>query len=345
MPSAPRSVPPAVLVVGECLVDLAPAPAAAAPAEGDHGLTGPQAGMRFVALPGGGPANVAVGLARLGAPAEFAGRFSSTGFGPWLRHNLERNGVGLGLSVEAPQAATLAVVTLDPRGRASYTFYGPETADWQWSYDELPGSTGPSLPELGVAAVHTGSLVASFQPGASAIAAWLAELRRRGETLISFDPNVRAGLATDEAAYRRELEAMIVSSHVVKASEEDVAAVYPGRPVPAVARGWLDAGVHLAVVTEGERGATAYHANGQVARLSPPAVQVVDTIGAGDAFSSGFLAFLAGAGLLSPAGVANLEGRQLELALSQAVAVSALTCTKPGADPPTAAELAELSRA
>ena len=330
-----------ILVVGECLVDLAPVatiarPSGAPPPGGEAGGPGGDPysdGRHFVALPGGGPANVAVGLARLGVPTAFAGRFSHHGFGPWLRDHLVSNGVDLSPSVNAPQPASLAVVTLDPSGQASYTFYGPETADWQWVDDELP--TRPS-----VAAVHTGSLATTFEPGASVVARWVASLRGAGEVLVSFDPNVRPGLLADVDAYRGRIDALAGNAHIVKASSEDVAAVYPGDPPLVVAQRWLEAGTTLVLITDGERGAMAVHRNGGQARCVPPPVVVADTIGAGDSFTSGLLAYLAEQELLGPKGVAGLGLGQLEAALARAVAVSALTCTRPGADPPDRAQLA-----
>jgi fructokinase len=328
--------PAAVLVLGECLVDLAPAAVGASPTAG--GTAGRPASL-YAALPGGGPANVAIGLARLGVSSKFAGRFSRSGFGPWLRQNLAANGVGLELSVEAAEPATLAVVTLDDLGRASYTFYGPETADWHWRPGELPGSSVPSLTDLGIAAVHTGSLVATLQPSAGAIAGWLAKLRQEGKTVISFDPNVRPGLAPDEGRYRLELDEMISSAHIVKASEDDLDALYPGAGAQQVAEKWLGAGAWVVIVTRGEHPALAFHRGGLEGTWSPPRVDVVDTIGAGDAFSSGFLAYLQQAALLSPAGLARLSRADLDAAMRQAVAASAFTCTRAGADPPTAVEL------
>ena len=311
-------------MLGECLVDLAPAPP-----EQAH-----EVGKRYVALPGGGPANVAVGLARLGVRAAFAGRFAGEGFGPWLRDNLVANGVDLSPSVEAGQPATLAVVTLDGEGRASYGFYGPETADWQWSLSELPDPTGR------FAAVHTGSLATTFEPSASVLAEWLEGLRGAGEVVVSFDPNVRPGLVTDLDAYRGRLQKLASFAHVVKASDEDIAAVYPGSSVESVAGSWLSGGATVVFVTEGALGARAFHESGARAQCAPPAVEVVDTIGAGDAFSSGFLSHLGSAGALSPAGLRSLGPSELAAVLSEAVAASAFTCTRPGADPPTAAELA-----
>lgn len=318
-----------MLVVGECLVDLAPTlvPSAAGEGHAPHGRP-------YEAIPGGGPANVALGLARLGAPAAFAGRFAKEGFGPWLREHLAVNGVDLSPSIEASEPATLAVVTFDGAGRASYGFYGPETADWQWSASELPRPDGL------FAAVHTGSLATTFEPGASVISDWLAGLRAAGDVAVSFDPNVRSGLVADVAAYRGRLERLVASSHLVKASDEDVAAVYPEEDLERVAESWLASGASLVVVTEAARGARAFHISGTRAACASPAVEVVDTIGAGDAFSSGLLAYLLSVGALSPAGLRSLEEDELARALGQAVAVSAFTCTRAGADPPTAAELA-----
>jgi fructokinase len=279
-----------------------------------------------------------VGLARLGVGTGFAGRFAVDGFGPWLREHLSSNGVDLSFSVEATEPATLAVVVLDGAGRASYTFYGPETADWQWSAGELPAVPGR------FGAVHTGSLVATFEPGASVLAAWLESVRSAGEAVVSLDPNVRRRLVSDPSAYRERLERLTSCAHIVKASDEDLAAVYPGEEVEAVAGAWLSGGAALVVVTEGECGATAFHASGERSGWAPPAVEVADTIGAGDAFSAALLARFASEGALSPSGIFDLGKDDLDLALRQAVAASAFTCTRPGADPPTLGELNEFLR-
>lgn len=322
-----------VLVVGECLVDLAPqGPALQGPAAAGGGP------RLYSALPGGGPANAAVGLARLGVRTGFAGRFAAEGFGPWLREYLLSSGVDLSFSVGAAEPATLAVVVLDGAGRASYTFYGPETADWQWSAGELP----PPIGRFG--AVHTGSLVATFEPSASVLSEWLHAVRSSGEAVVSFDPNVRPGLVGDVGCFRERLDRLASCAHIVKASEEDIATVYPGWEVQRVAAEWLSRGTALVVVTEGERGATALHTSGARSSWAPPTVGVADTIGAGDAFSAALLACLAGEGALSPGAVLELTKDSIELAVRQAVAASAFTCTRPGADPPSKAELEEFLR-
>ena len=285
-----------------------------------------------------------MGLARLDVPCAFAGRFSRGGFGPWLRQNLEDNGLDLKFSVEADEAATIALVTLDRSGRASYTFYGPTTADWQWAESELPdlvnqGHIG-SLFKPVIKAVHTGSLALALEPGASAITGWLTNLREQTEVLISFDPNVRPSLIGDLSVYRERLTNVIRSAHIVKASTEDVEAVYPGTAPLSIAEQWLSLGVPLVVITEGPNGATAYHQNGASTHCQPPAINVADTIGAGDAFTSALLAYFNDYGLLSRAAIAGLDQGHLRSSLAQAVAASALTCSRLGADPPSVLELA-----
>jgi fructokinase len=369
-----------LLVLGECLVDLAPVAPPTGPADGtetqvvepcdeqphasaalDQGFAAPPGGsgrappagsgtvpgavrqprQHFVAMPGGGPANVALGLARLGAPTAFAGRFSGQGFGPWLREHLVANKVDLSFAVDADEAATLAVVTLDSYGRASYTFYGPGTSDWQWKASELPDLSGPVVSgRLPIAAVHTGSLALALEPGASVIGNWLKQLHGAGRVLISFDPNVRPGLVGDVSSYRERLAGLLSSSHVVKASDEDLEVLYPGQSSRAVADKWLSIGPSLVVIPEGRLGAMALHQSGAHAQCAPPEVKVADTIGAGDAFTSGLLAYFAQAGILSPAGVQRMAEGQLRAAVEQAVAAGAYTCTRPGADPPTGAQLA-----
>jgi fructokinase len=325
------------LVVGECLVDLAPA-SSGAPSEGSGGTGNVGAWARqLVAMPGGGPANISVGLARLGVPTAFAGRFSRDGFGPWLRSYLVANGIDLALSVEADEDATLALVTLDDQGRAAYTFYGPGTSDWQWKAGELPDLTASEHASLG--AVQTGSIALTLEPGAEVLAEWLADIRRAGRALVSFDPNIRPSLIGDLSAYRERLPGVISSSHIVKASDEDIEVLYPGETAPDVADKWLSEGVSLVVITQGALGATAFHASGARAQWAPPHIEVADTIGAGDSFSAGLLAYFAKTGLLDPAGLATLGEGHLHDAIAQAVSASALTCTRPGADPPTMQEL------
>jgi len=327
-----------VFVLGECLVDLAPL----ASAQRQQPDVGPreQPLQHLAAMPGGSPANVAIGLARLGVPTLFGARFSRLGFGPWLRQNLVANGVDLALSVEADEPPTLAVVTLDGDGRASYTFYGPGTADWQWQPHEL---VGPSSLE-GVLAVHTGSLALAFPPGADVLASWLRSLREHGNVLICIDPNVRLGLLGDLGDYRERLDRMLLDAHIVKMSMEDLGALAPGETPAQAATRLLSAGVELVVITDGPNGATAFYGNGAQVRAPAPAVDVVDTIGAGDTFSAGLLAWLFDHDLLRPGALATIGPDELLSALAQAVMASASACTRAGADPPDRQELAAFAR-
>lgn len=323
-----------VLVVGEVLADIAPK---------DWPRSGPftvSAGpLELVAHPGGSPANVAVGLARMDIPAYFAGRLSADGLGPWLRSHLASNGVDLSQCVAATEPATLALVTLGPQGGATYGFYGPGTADWQWTARQLPPPSSLGLQGLALAAVHTGSLASAWAPGAEVIGNWLGELRAAGDVIISFDPNVRSGLAGDAEQQRRRLLATAAHAHLVKASHEDIEALLPGASAAEAAQGWLGQGALVVLVTQGPGQALAFHRDGPSACATPPPVHLVDTIGAGDAFASGFLAYLHKNKRCSPQQLARLPEDVMADALSFAVLASAITCTRPGADPPTFAQV------
>jgi fructokinase len=310
----------AVIVAGEALVDLSAADRA------EH-----SGALAMTARAGGSPANVAVGLARLGIPTRFAGRLSRDPLGVFLREQLARSGVDLALCVEARQLTTVALVGLDDAGAAAYSFYVEGTADWQWAPAELPP------PEAGVA-IHTGSLAIALEPGADVLAGWIAEQRASG-AFISLDPNVRPALVLERARYRSRLDALIAAANVVKVSDEDLDALEPGVEPLATARSWAHRGPELVVVTHGAAGSTAVSADGICVHCDATAVSVVDTIGAGDAFTAGLLAFLADRGWLRAGVAAMLDRDALTQALRFAGRVAALTCERAGADPPTRAEL------
>jgi len=314
-------VPAGVIVVGEALVDvtLAGAPSA-------------QGALAMTARAGGSPANVAVGLARLGVAASFAGRISRDPLGAFLRGQLARSGVDTALCVDAPEPATVAIVGVDDAGGAAYSFHVEGTADWQWQPAELPAN------ESG-AAVHTGSLAIALEPGASVIADWVARQRAGGEVLVSLDPNVRPALVLDLPGYRRRLEGLVAQAHLVKVSDEDLAALEPSAEPLELARAWAALGPELVVVTHGAGGSTALRPGGEAVHCDAVAVAVLDTIGAGDAFTAGLLAFLAGRGALRVGVGEVLDSAALLDALAFAGRVAAITCTRAGADPPWRAEL------
>jgi fructokinase len=312
-----------VLVVGEVLVDMLPTGAA------------PGGAMKLEGRFGGSPANVAVGLARLECRVGFAGRLARGGYGPWLRAHLESEGIDLRPSVPADEPCTLAVVTLDAGGSATYEFYGPDTADWRWQPAELPE---PSL--LAGGCVHTGSLATALAPGAGVLLDWLGHLRRRADVAVSYDPNVRPSLFSDVDALRELVRRGRAAAHLVKVSADDLAALEPGVGVDDVVSDWMSgAGPELIVVTGGGDGAVAWHRDGRRVHRPAPPVTVVDTVGAGDAFSAGLLASLSAAGVLSPSGLASIDNDVLTRAVDRGILVASLTCARAGADPPRLAEL------
>jgi fructokinase len=246
------------------------------------------------------------------------------------------NGVDVSFSVEAIQEPTLAVVALDPDGIASYCFYGADTADWQWQSEEL---LRPD--RLTVAAIHTGSLAAAIPPGDETLASWAEEVRSGGTVLVSYDPNVRPSRVSDPAAFAARVPSWVRRAHLVKVSEQDLAFLHPGIDAIDIAQCWAKDGPELVVLTRGADGSVAFRPDGSTITESAPAVPVIDTVGAGDAFCSGLLAWLAEAGALRPGGPGQLSAEDLRSALNVASQVASVTCTRPGADPPQRPEVAD----
>lgn len=310
-----------VTVIGEAIVDLVP---------------GGEAGY-FRACPGGSPYNVAVGLARLGHDTTLMARLADSALGRILRAHAATEGIDLGAAPAADEPATLAVVSLDSEGRASYDFYRDGTADWQWTAAEIsrvPSST---------AVLHFGSLASWTSPGAEHIAGLTRRLRARGDVLLSYDPNIRPRLLTDRDYGQRMVERSLRVAHLAKASSEDISWLYPGQTTGDVARHWLGLGVSVVVVTDGPNGADAYSEAGPPLHRPALAVEVADTVGAGDAFTAGLLGSFVRNGQHSPAEFGRLAAPLLSAALDDAILVAALTCQRPGADPPARAEFESAS--
>jgi fructokinase len=312
-----------VLVIGEALVDLTVE-------QGPNDTP-----LRLLAHPGGSPANVAVGLARLGVPTAFAGRISATGFGPWLRTHLQSNAVDTAPSVTARENASVALVTLDNAGVPAYTFYVEGTADWQWRASELP-----DVRPVDVAAVHMGSLAAALDPARSVLKEWIGAVYLGGRVFISFDPNVRPTLIDDLPRYRDQMVSLVALAHLVKVSEQDLDELYPSEDPIEVAARWAASGPATVVVTHGPEGASAVRAgNPEIVRRPAAPVAVVDTVGAGDAFTAGLLGWLAERDALATARIAALDAAEMANWLDFAGRVAAVTCSRPGADPPRRSEL------
>jgi fructokinase len=308
-------------VVGEALLDMVQ----------------PKPGNLYQALPAGGPLNIAIGLRRLGHPTTMMARFSAGALGSRVREYAEANDLDLSASVTTDQPATLAFATVDEQGRADYDFYVSGTADWDWTEPELA-----ALPPA-TRAIHTGSLAAALPPSASRIAAWWETHSQGRHVLLSFDPNIRPALAGEREVAVRRVERFVANSHVVKASDEDLAWLYPTADPSDVVRHWAARGPLLTVLTRGREGCfavTAGSGRSDAIEVSLPAphVSIADTIGAGDAFQAGLLSGLADAAPLSPDGVAALTESQVRRVLERALDVARLTCERAGANPPTRAE-------
>jgi len=298
-----------VLVVGEALVDIVER------RDGTH-----------AEHPGGSPANVALGLGRLGRAACLLTRLGTDPRGQRVQEHLVASAVSLVPgSTDAPRTST-ATARIDAAGVASYTF----DLDWR-----LPDPL--VVPEA--LALHTGSIAAFLTPGGDQV------LRLVEKTVphatISYDPNIRPVLMGEPEAARERVEHLVSLADVVKVSDEDLAWLAPGQEPEAVAESWLARGPAVVVVTRGGSGAVALTAGGRV-DVRAPRIEVVDTVGAGDSFMAGLLDHLATADLLGEDRRARLHAidtEQVAAMLSHAARIAAITCSRAGANPPTRAEL------
>ncbi|MEU1892952.1 carbohydrate kinase family protein [Streptomyces pristinaespiralis] len=291
-----------VLVLGEALIDLVPEP-------GHPDL--------LRAQPGGAPANVATGLARLGTPVSFAGTLGGDAFARSIEHRLTDAGVDLSLCGRSPLPTTLAVADPGPEGTA-YHFHTDRTATFQ-----LPDRTA-DVPRFG--AVYAGGLAAVVEPAASVVAATARTAAARGG-MLAVDPNVREDRTLETGTGLGVLRELCAAAHVVKASDEDLALLWPGRDPDASCRD-LARGGRLVVMTRGARGSTAYTAAGAVVTVPAAPVDVVNTIGAGDAFMAGMLAWLAAGSWRL-----DLSPDRTEAMLGHASRVAASVCAQAGTEP------------
>ncbi|WOF21783.1 carbohydrate kinase [Microbacterium betulae] len=297
---------PAVLVVGEALVDIV------------HRADG-----TISESPGGSPANVAITLGRLGRSPGFIARLADDERGRAVRAWLEDSGVSI--DATAAERTSTATAHLDAEGAARYDF----AIEW----DVVPG-TGTSADVL-----HTGSIAALLAPGADAVSALVDEVGPRA--LVTYDPNIRPSLIDDPDDARRRVRSFIARADVVKASDEDIAWLHPGEDPVAVAAQWTQSGPVLVVVTQGADGAFAAGA-GRFVRVEAEPVDVVDTVGAGDTFMGTLIDGLVSAGAVGPGArdaVGALGDDELAALITRSARAAAITVSRPGADPPTRAEL------
>jgi fructokinase len=317
-PARPVTVTVTVTVIGEALIDLVPG-------EQPHS---------YFAVPGGSPYNVAVGLARLGQRVTLMARLSDTAFGRSLRDHAQAEGVDLAAAPHAAEPTTLAVVGLDARAQASYDFYDEGTADWQWTAEET--SRAPAA----TAVFHFGSIASWTPPGDARILDLAQAMRDRGDVLVSYDPNVRPSLLGDHDRGQRAVERAVRLAHLVKASADDIAWLYPDQTVHEVARRWLGLGATVVVITRSASGADAYTSGGLALHRPARDVVVVDTVGAGDSFTAGLIASLIRRDRHAPACLARCPADELAGALDDAILVASINVQRRGNDPPTLADVA-----
>jgi fructokinase len=276
--------------------------------------------------------NSAVALGKLGATTHFLGRLSRDAFGRQLRQHILEANVKLDLATESSQATSIAVVSLDEQGVASYTFHFNDTANFGWQIDDLPELPGDDW-------LHIASLSCIVSPGAEVLLDWMRDVKAG----ISYDINVRPTVITDPDVYWSKVQPWLRAvgrrQGIVKASDEDIKFLAKaeasggqdgGDPVE-VATTWVEQyGLGLAVITLGPGGGVAIEPGGNITRVPGFPTKVVDTVGAGDTFMAGFLD-----------GWVKLDVG-LEASLERGAAAASIVCSRRGAQPPTSAEVDDL---
>ena len=306
-----------IVVCGEALMDVF---------AGDDTPSGTALDARV----GGSPFNVAVGLARLKQPVGLLGAISRDFLGDRLIRALTEEGVDLTSVARVKAPTTLGLVGLDALGVPSYAFYGSGGADRQLGDGDLGG-----LP-TSLSAIHVGSYTTVVEPIASTLRRLVDA--RRGSTTISYDPNVRLNVEPDLGRWRDHVDWMLTRAHLLKVSDEDLSLLYPDVDAATFADRALSGGVRLLVVTRGGQGAIAWTPSG-LAQVPPVAVEVIDTVGAGDTFQAALLTWLAEHDRLAVPALSQLAPAEVEQALTFAGAAAAITCSRRGADLPRRAEL------
>lgn len=276
---------------------------------------------------GGSPRNVAFGLARLGVPTRLSTQIGLDPAGGHLLQDLQSAGVQVSESSLTRRPTSTAIAHVNDAGDAAYKF----EIEWQWQRE---------APPHGVSIVHTGSIATALAPGAEQVLATFTDLHARSADapLLSFDPNIRPALMDSAAQARGRVLEFAELVDVVKMSDEDAAWLHPGATIDEVVALYLHAGARLVVVTLGARGC-ALSAGGEMISLPAMPVQVVDTIGGGDAFMSGMLFALLRLDLRGALRRGAVTTTQARLVARTAMASARATVARAGALPPTLDEI------
>jgi fructokinase len=290
------------------------------------------AGGREAVMPavGGSCLNVAIGMARLGAPTGFVGGISTDLFGQMISEHAAASNVELGLATRSDHQTTLAFVRI-VAGESHYAFYDAETATRNWMYRR------GTIPFANVEAVHVGSTTLVNDQGAAETKTMIADARV--SSTISFDPNCRPNLVKDKPAYLTRMAEFADSADLIKMSDVDFTYLFADEPYEQRASTLLARGVGLVVITRGNNGAIAWHARAGQIEVPAPKIEVADTIGAGDSFQAALLFALHRQARLARQQLRDIGTEELRFALSFAASCAGLTCTRPGADPPWSHEI------
>ena len=296
-----------IWVAGEVLIDLIPE------------------GVDRKPVVGGGPANTAKALAKLGIDTQFIDGISSDQYGQMAKDELKTAGVKLDYVKYSDKPTCLATVSLSKSASATYEFVIENTATFDFTSEWLPNpqTDRPSL-------LHAGTLATVIEPGASVLLEWAQAVAKVAP--IVFDPNIRPAVISDRAQYVAQVEQWVAISSVVKVSDDDLKWLYYSLDVEKVVNNWLTKGPSLIVVTYGDKGLTGYR-KGEKISVDALIVEVADTVGAGDTVG----AILVDA--IVKDGLGSLMGSRLEMMLKRAAKAAAITVSRVGANPPTSEEL------
>lgn len=305
-----------IVSCGEALIDMLP-------------RTSKEGAAVYQPFNGGSPFNTAIALGRLGIITGFFSGLSTDFFGDSLVAALKASNVDLKYTKVWDRPSTLAFVKLD-NGQARYSFFDDNSAGRMLTTKDLPKLASD------VNALHFGSFSLVPEPGASTLEALMTrEVERR---VICLDPNVRETLIKDRRAYLERINRLIAMCDILKISDEDVTWITGKTDLTAAARKWLNAGAKVVVITRGENGVEVF-TKGLSFKQPSLSVKVVDTVGAGDTFTAGFLASLQKAGKLNKAAVSYLDEASLRNAVTYAARAAAVTVSRAGANPPWLHEL------